>query len=129
MSQPSESEAQFHQDSMCKAHCSFTPAPENLKPLPSSVRFFMSQPSESGPQFHQDSMCFAHCSFTPAPENLKPLPSSVRFFMSQPSESVLSSVDSIKKPTRLSGFYALSGTSRNRTRDTRIFSPLLYQLS
>ena len=32
----------------------------------------------------------------------------------------------IKKPTRLSGF---CGTSRDRTRDTWIFSPLLYHLS
>ena len=31
-----------------------------------------------------------------------------------------------KKPTRLSGF---RGTSRDRTRDTWIFSPLLYHLS
>ncbi len=30
---------------------------------------------------------------------------------------------------RVSKFLSISGTSRNRTGDTRIFSPMLYQLS
>ena len=34
-----------------------------------------------------------------------------------------------KKPLKLSSFLCMSGATRNRTGDTRIFSPLLYQLS
>ena len=34
-----------------------------------------------------------------------------------------------KKPTENSWFSRIGGQARNRTTDTRIFSPLLYQLS
>ena len=34
-----------------------------------------------------------------------------------------------KNPAKFAGFFSCCGIGRNRTVDTRIFSPLLYQLS
>ena len=52
-------------------------------------------------------------------ENLKEYPKNTCIFTKTNTKNK-------KPPIKMSG---LSGFSRNRTRDTRIFSPLLYQLS
>lgn len=60
----------------------------------------------------------------------KPLASQAYVFLSLFAyKSKLLTLIGIKNPLLGVGFCALSGASRNRTRDTWIFSPLLYQLS